>query len=137
MELRFSIEAKSFCFLTKDGSSLFRLEEKRKKFVGYIFVSPQCSSWLIDMVEAACLVKENITKSFREGDKALMVHGGDNKVGRLLEVAVVAEGGRRQLVAPGGVRWVGLVAFCGRVAHFVGPLPMVVRWSLRFALRRV
>jgi hypothetical protein len=58
-------------------------------------VSPQCSSWLIDTVEAACLVKENIAKSFREGDKALMVHGGDNKAMRFLEVAVFAEGGRK------------------------------------------
>jgi hypothetical protein len=95
MERRFSIEAKSFRFSTKDGSSLFWLEERRKKFVGYIFVSPQCSSWLIDTVEAACMVKENIAKSFREGDKALMVHGGDNKAGRFLEVAVFAEGGRK------------------------------------------
>jgi hypothetical protein len=56
-------------------------------------VSPQCSSWLIDMVEATCMVKENIAKSFREGDKALMVHGGDNKVGRFLEVAMFVGGG--------------------------------------------
>ena len=95
MERRFLIEAKSFRFLTKDGSSLFWLEERRKKFVGYIFVSPLCSSWLIDTVEAACLVKENVAKSFREGDKALMVHGGDNKAGRFLEVVVFAEGGRK------------------------------------------
>jgi hypothetical protein len=95
MERRFYIEAKSFRFSTKDGSSLIRLEERRKKFVGYIFVSPQCSSWLIGTVEAACLVKENVAKSFREGDKALMVHGGDNKAGRFLEVAMFAEGGRK------------------------------------------
>jgi hypothetical protein len=95
MERRFSIEAKSFRFSSKEGSSLFRLEERRKKFVGYVFVSPQSSSWLIDTVEEACLVKENIAKSFREGDKALMVHGGDNKSGRFLEVAVFAEGGRK------------------------------------------
>ena len=95
MERRFSIEAKSFCFSTKVGSSLFRLEEKRKKFVGYIFVSSQCSSWLVDTVEAACQVKEDITKSFHEGEKALMVHGGANKAGRFLEVAVFAEGGRK------------------------------------------
>jgi hypothetical protein len=95
MERKFSIEAKLFRFSIKEGSSLFRLEERRKKFIGYIFVSPQSSSWLIDTVEAACLVKENIAKSFREGDKALMVHGGENKSGRFLEVAVFAEGGRK------------------------------------------
>jgi hypothetical protein len=56
MERRFSIEAKSFCFSTKDGSSMFRLEERRKKFVGYIFVSPQCSAWLIFFLIRLCLV---------------------------------------------------------------------------------
>jgi hypothetical protein len=76
MERRFSIEAKSFCFLFKEGSSLFRLEERRKKFVGYIFVSTQCSAWLVDTVEAVCQMKEDIAKSFYEGDKALMVHEG-------------------------------------------------------------
>ena len=76
MEWRFSIEAKSFCFSSKEGSSLFRLEERRKKFVGYILVSTQCSSWLGDTVEAACQVKEDITKLFRDGDRALMVHRG-------------------------------------------------------------
>jgi hypothetical protein len=42
-------------------------------------VSSQCSSWLVETVEEACQVKEDIAKSFREGDKALMVHGGANK----------------------------------------------------------
>jgi hypothetical protein len=92
MERQFSIEAKSFCFSSKVGSPLFRLEERRKSFVGYIFVSSQGSSWLVDTVEVACQV-ENIAKSFREGDKALMVHGGANKAGRFLEVAVYVEGG--------------------------------------------
>jgi hypothetical protein len=95
MERRFSIEAKNFRFTTKDGSSLLRLEERRKKFFGYIFVSPQGSAWLMETVEEACLAKANIAKAFREGDKALMVHGGDNKAGRFLEVAVFAEGGRK------------------------------------------
>jgi hypothetical protein len=99
MERLFSIEAKSFRFSFKERSSLLRLEERRKKFVGYIYVSTQGSSWLIDTVEAASQVKENIAKSFREGDKALMVHGGSNKVGRYLEVSVYAEGGRK------GVLW--------------------------------
>jgi hypothetical protein len=91
MERRFSIKAKSLCFLSKEGSSLFWLEERRKKFVGYIFMNTQCSSWLIDTVE-------DIAKSIREGDKALMVYGGTNKAGRFLEVAVFAEGGRKGAV---------------------------------------
>jgi hypothetical protein len=95
MKRWFSIEAKSFRFSSEDGSSLFRLEERRKKFVGYIFVSTQCSSWLVDTVKVACQVKEDLTKSFREGDKPLMVHGDANKAGRFLEVIVFAEGGRK------------------------------------------
>jgi hypothetical protein len=102
MKRWFSIEAKSFRFLSKDGSSLFRLEERRKKFVGYIFVSTQCSSWLVDTVKVACQVKEDLAKSFREGDKPLMVHGDANKAGRFLEVVVFAKGGRK-----GGLHFAG------------------------------
>jgi hypothetical protein len=120
MERRFSIKAKSFCFSSKEGSSLFRLDERRKKFVGYIFVSTQCSAWLVDTVEAVCQVKEDIAKSFREGDKALMVHGGANKAGRFLEVAVFAEGGRK-----GGL-WL-LEGHDGRGwQHFAGELRRLV-----------
>jgi hypothetical protein len=74
MEHRFSIEAKSFCFSAKEGSSNLRLEERRKGFVGlFFFASFHCSSWL---VEVASRVKDDITKSYCEGDKVLMVHGG-------------------------------------------------------------
>jgi hypothetical protein len=38
-------------------------------------------------VEEACLEKEDIGKSYCEGDKVLMVHGGANKAGRFLEVS--------------------------------------------------
>jgi hypothetical protein len=39
--------------------------------------------------------KEDIAKLFYEADKALMVHGGANKAGRFLEVAVFAKGGHK------------------------------------------
>jgi hypothetical protein len=100
MERRFSIEAKVFYFSAKEGSPVLRLEERRKKFLRFIFASIPCSSWLVDTVEAACLVKEDIAKSFREGDKVCMVHGGANKAGRFLEVSIYVEGGRR------GVLWI-------------------------------
>jgi hypothetical protein len=67
--------------------------------VGFIFASKQCSSWLVDTVEVASQVKDDITKSYREEDKVLMVHGGVNKARRFLEVSVYAEGGRK------GVLW--------------------------------
>jgi hypothetical protein len=54
-------------------------------------------------------VKGDIAKSYREGDKALMVHGGVNKAGSFLEVAVYVEGGRKGIIWPpeghGGRGW--------------------------------
>jgi hypothetical protein len=120
MERRFSIEAKSFFFSSKNGSPLLRLEERRKKFLGYIFVSTQGASWLVDTVEAACQGMENVAKSFREGDKALMVHGGANKAGRFLEVAVFAEGGRKGGIwIPEGRDGRGWRRFAGELRRFV------------------
>jgi hypothetical protein len=122
MEWWFSIEAKSLCFSSKVGSSLFHLEERRKNFVGYIFVSSQGSSWLVDTVEEACQVKEDSAKSFHEGDKALMVHGGANKAGRFLEVAVYAEGGRKGGIwLPEGRDGRGWQRFAGELRHFLAP----------------
>ena len=71
MERRFSIEAKSFCFSAKEWYPDLHLEERRKGFVGYIFASIQCSSWLVDTVEAASKVKDDIAKSYCEGDKSV------------------------------------------------------------------
>jgi hypothetical protein len=118
MERSFSFEAKTFCLSTKDGYPHLCLEERRKSFVGYIFISIQCSSWLVDMVEAAIQsqVKEEIAKSYREGDKVTMVHVGGNKAGRFLEVSVFAKGGRK------GVIWL-LEGWFGRGwQQFVGEL---------------
>jgi hypothetical protein len=120
MERRFSIEAKSFCFLAKEGYLDLRLEERRKGFVWYIFASIQCSSWLVDTVEVASKVKDDIAKSYCEGDKVLMVHGGANKSGRFLEVSVYAEGGCR------GVLWLP-EGRSGRVLRqFVGELRLML-----------
>jgi hypothetical protein len=100
MERRFSIEAKSFYFSIKEGFSYLRLEERRKKFVGFIFASSPCAAWLKDTMEVATQVKEDISNSYCEGDKVLIVHGGSNKAGRYLEVSVYVEGGRK------GVLWI-------------------------------
>ena len=75
MERHFFIEAKSFCFSAKEGSFVLCLEERRKDFVRYIFAGNQCSSWLVDTVEEASKEKDDIAKSYRAGDKVLMVHG--------------------------------------------------------------
>jgi hypothetical protein len=44
------------------------------------------------------LGKEDFIKSYREDEKVLMVRGGSNKVGRYLEVAVYADGGRKGII---------------------------------------
>ena len=100
MERRFFVEAKSFCFLAKDRCSDLRLEERRRGFVGFIFVNLHCSSWLVDMMDVAShsQVVEDLALSYREGDKVTMVHEGGNKASRLLEVSVLAEGGRKGVI---------------------------------------
>ena len=95
-------------FCQRRKGVLISIWRKREGFVGIIFVSQPCASWLVDMVEEASQsqVKVDIAKSYREGNKALMVHGGVNKAGSFLEVAVFAEGGRK------GIIW--LPEGCGR-----------------------
>ena len=68
--------------------------------MGYIFASIQCSSWLVNTMEAAIQsqVKEEIAKSYREGDKAMMVHEGSNKAGRFLKVLILVEGGCKGVI---------------------------------------
>jgi hypothetical protein len=50
-------------------------------------------SWLVDMVEAACQVKEDVAKSYHEGEKVLMVHGGANKSWRFWRCPFMRRGG--------------------------------------------
>jgi hypothetical protein len=71
------------------------LEERRKRFCGYIFLGLQGSEWLLATVEEALKepVKKDFVKSFREDVNVLEVSGGGNKVGRYLEVAYFADGG--------------------------------------------
>jgi hypothetical protein len=118
MERSFSVEAKSFRLSAKIGCPNLRLEERRKGFVGYIFASVQCSEWLVETVESAIQsqVKEEIAKTFREGDKAMMVHGGGNKAGRFLEVSFLAVGGRK------GVIWLPEGRFGRGWRRFAGEL---------------
>jgi hypothetical protein len=84
----------------KADESELRLEEKRKGFIGNIFLGVHCSVWLKDTVEEAMkdLGKKNFVKSFCEDVKVLMVCGGGNKAGWCLEVGVFAEGGRKGVI---------------------------------------
>jgi hypothetical protein len=43
MDKRFIVEAKTFVFSVLDGSSVLRVEEKRKNFSGEVILSFQCS----------------------------------------------------------------------------------------------
>ena len=53
MECQFSVEAKTFSFSVHMGISVFRLEEKRKGFSGFISLGIKCSEWLAVAVEEA------------------------------------------------------------------------------------
>jgi hypothetical protein len=65
-------------------------------------------------------VKEEIAKTFREGDKAMMVHRGGNKAGRFLEVSVIAEGGRKGVIwLPEGCFGRGWRRFAGELRHLL------------------
>jgi hypothetical protein len=89
------VEAKKIFFSVRVNKADFHLEQRRKDFVGVL-----CSVWLADMVEELLksLGKEDFIKSYREDEKVLMVRGGSNKVGRYLEVAVYADGGRKGII---------------------------------------
>jgi hypothetical protein len=50
MERRFSVEAKKKFFSVHEDKAEFHLEERRKDFVGYVFLGVQCSVWLVDTV---------------------------------------------------------------------------------------
>ena len=122
MERCFSIEAKSFCFLAKKGFPDLRLEERIKGFIGFIFASKQCSSWLVDTMEVASQVKDEIAKSSHEGDKVLMVNGGVNKAGRFLEVSVYAKGSRKEVLwLPEGRYGRGWRCFAGELYLMLVP----------------
>jgi hypothetical protein len=67
-------------------------------------------------------VKEDIAKSFREGDKVLMVHVDVNKVGRFLEVSMYVEGGRKGVLwLPEGQDRLGWRRFAGELRLMLAP----------------
>ena len=65
-------------------------------------------------------MKEEITKSYREGAKATMVHGGGDKAGRFLEVSMLVEGGRKGVIwLPEGRFGRGWRRFAGELWHLL------------------
>jgi hypothetical protein len=70
-------------------------------------------------------VKEEIAKSYREGEKAMMVHEGGNKAGRYLEVSILAEGGRK------GVIWLPEDRFGRGWRQFAGELRLLVEAQVK------
>jgi hypothetical protein len=68
---------KKFFFSVQEDKVEFRLEERKKVFVGYVFLGVQCSVWLVDTVEEVLksLGKEDFVKSYCEVEKVLMSVG--------------------------------------------------------------
>jgi hypothetical protein len=70
-------------------------------------------------------VKEEIAKSYREGDKAMMVHGGGNKAGRFLEVSILAESGHK------GVIWLPEGRFGRGWRRFAGEFQLLLEAQVK------
>lgn len=100
VERRFKVEAKSFSFSAKPGTSTSRLEERRKGFGGFINLGFRYADWVVDTVEEALLAQGtgDFAKSFREEVEVLRVSKGSNKAGNFLEVAVFVEGNQKRTI---------------------------------------
>jgi hypothetical protein len=105
MDKIFLVESKSFTFSVLGGASTLRVEEKRKKFLGVVFLNAQSSEWLASTLDLllGLPTKEDFVKSFRESSKVLIVRRGGNKVGCYLEATTFGLGGRKgSIVIPEG-----------------------------------
>jgi hypothetical protein len=111
MDKIFLVESKSFTFSVLGGVSTLRVEEKRKNFLGVVFLNAQSSEWLASTLELllGLPAEQDFVKSFREGSKVLIARRGGNKAGRYLEATTFGLGGRKgSIVIPeirGGWGW--------------------------------
>jgi hypothetical protein len=111
MERRFVVEAKEFLLSVKVGSSVIRLEEKIKSFLGVATLGSLCSAWLVDKMKEVLrsLGIEDFVKS-----------------GRFLEVASFAIGSRKGFIwlADGrdGRGWRQVVGELSKMVAFLGSL---------------
>jgi hypothetical protein len=100
MERRFSVEAKTFFFSAQTGSSVIRLEEKRKGFRGFISLGIKCSEWFVFAMEEALETqrKEEFARSFHDEVRVVKIRMGSNKAGFFLEAAVFVEGAQKGVI---------------------------------------
>jgi hypothetical protein len=100
MECRFVVEAKTFSFSVISGKAMLRLEEKRKRFGGFILLGGKSSVWLADMVEEATGVpkKGEFARSISDEGRVLKIRLGSNRAGCFLEAAVFVEGERKGVI---------------------------------------
>lgn len=132
MERCFFVEAIKFFFSVRGDKADFRLEERRKGFVGYVFVGVQCFVWLVNMIEEVLksLGKEDFVKSYHEDEKVLMVRGGGNKASCYLEFAIYAEGGWKCIIwLPEGRGGWGWRLFMGELRQLLVPFEAKSRLS--------
>jgi hypothetical protein len=81
MECRFSVEAKTFSFSLISGKAVLRMEEKRKRFGGFILLGGKGSVWLADVVEEALWVpKKEFARSFSDKVRVLKIRMGSNRL---------------------------------------------------------
>jgi hypothetical protein len=81
MKCRFSVEAKTFSFSAISGKAVLRLEEKRKRFGGFILLGGKGSVWLADKVEEAIgdPKKGEFASSFSDEERVLKLRMGSDR----------------------------------------------------------
>jgi hypothetical protein len=116
------VESKSFTFSVLGGVSTLRVEEKRKNFLGVVFLNAQSSEWLASTLELllGLPVEQDFVKSFREGSKVLIAQRGGNKARRYLEATTFGLGGQKgSIVIPEGREGWGWLKFSDELRKVV------------------
>jgi hypothetical protein len=119
MESRFFVEAKSFSFSVEEGKSTLCVEERRRGFLGSVFLGPRGVDWLLDILEELLRSSgsEDFSKSIRVDSKALTVKRGGNRNGRFLVVTTQAVDDRRNIIVlPEGREGRGWGRFAGELS---------------------
>jgi hypothetical protein len=120
LESHFFMESKLFSFLVEEGKPKLFVEERRRGFLGSVFLGPRGVDWLLEMLEELLRSSgsEDFFKSIQVESKALTVRRGGNRNGRFLVVITQAVDDRRNvIVLPEGREGWGWGRFAGELSR--------------------
>jgi hypothetical protein len=68
MERWCCVESKTFVFSVREGASVVRVEERRRRFSGLVLLGAQSCGWLLSTLESVLRFSgKDFVRSFREG----------------------------------------------------------------------